>query len=130
MYNLMHKTVPELPHAMLQDLENIKKLFIEEYNKKSQANMAKAATAPKMVEHMPNMRMGEGLIEEPPKRAILLSIASGARTRMGPIPPTIPLSAVGLRRTARQRTSLLSSLTPQRNPGKRRVAGIPVRWLI
>ncbi len=27
-YNLMHKTVPELPHAMLQDLKNIKKLFV------------------------------------------------------------------------------------------------------
>ncbi len=52
-YNLMHKTVPELPHTMLQDLENIKKLFIEKYNKKAQANKAKAATAPKMAECVP-----------------------------------------------------------------------------
>jgi hypothetical protein len=28
-YNLTHKTVPESPCMMLQDLENIKKLFIE-----------------------------------------------------------------------------------------------------
>jgi hypothetical protein len=34
-YNLMHKTVLESPWAMLQDLKNIKKLFIEKYNKKA-----------------------------------------------------------------------------------------------
>ncbi len=45
-YDLTHKTVPELPRAMLQDLENIKELFIEKYNKKAQANKAKAETAP------------------------------------------------------------------------------------
>ncbi len=74
--------------------------------------------------------MGEGPIEEPPKRAILPSIASGARMQMGPIPPTIPSSVVGLRRTARKRTSLLSAATLQRSPGKRWLAEIPVRWLI
>jgi hypothetical protein len=34
-YNPMHKTVPESPRAMLQDLENIKKLFVEKYIKKA-----------------------------------------------------------------------------------------------
>jgi hypothetical protein len=38
---------------MLQDLENIEKLFVEKYNEKAQANKAKAATAPKMAECMP-----------------------------------------------------------------------------
>jgi hypothetical protein len=52
-YNLTHKTLPELPRAMLQDLENIKKLFVEKYNEKAQANRAKAATAPKMAECVP-----------------------------------------------------------------------------
>jgi hypothetical protein len=52
-YNLTHKTVPELPRAMLQDHENIEKLFVEKYNEKAQANKAKAATAPKMAERMP-----------------------------------------------------------------------------
>ncbi len=83
-YGLMHKTVPELPCAMLQDLENIKKLFVEKYNKKAHTYKAKAATAPKMAERAPKKRsMGEGLIEEPPKRAVLHSIASGARQQMG-----------------------------------------------
>ncbi len=92
---------------MLQDLENIKKLFVEKYNEKAQANKTKAATALKMAERVPKYaRMGEGPIEEPPKRAILPSIASGARQRMGPIPPTIPSSVIGMRRTACQRTSL------------------------
>ncbi len=34
-YNLMHKTVPESPRTMLQDLKNIEKLFVEKYNKKA-----------------------------------------------------------------------------------------------
>jgi hypothetical protein len=34
-YDLTHKTVPESPCAMLQDLENIKKLFTEKYNEKA-----------------------------------------------------------------------------------------------
>ena len=38
---------------MLQDLENIEKLFVEKYNDKAQANKAKAATAPKTAERMP-----------------------------------------------------------------------------
>ncbi len=52
-YNLMHKTVPELPCAMLQDLENIEKLLVEKYNEKARASKAKAATAPKTAERMP-----------------------------------------------------------------------------
>jgi hypothetical protein len=52
-YNLRHKTVLESPRAMLQDLENIEKLFIEKYNKKARANKAKAATAPKTAERVP-----------------------------------------------------------------------------
>jgi hypothetical protein len=43
-YDLTHKTVPESPCAMLPDLENIEKLFIERYNEKARANKAKAAS--------------------------------------------------------------------------------------
>jgi hypothetical protein len=42
-YDLTHSTVPESPRAMLMDLENVEKLFVEKYNKKARANMAKAA---------------------------------------------------------------------------------------
>jgi hypothetical protein len=45
---------------MLQDLENIKKLFVEKYNKKAQANKAKAATAPKTAECVPKKRAHGG----------------------------------------------------------------------
>jgi hypothetical protein len=31
-YDLTHKTVPESPRAIIQDLENIEKLFVEKYN--------------------------------------------------------------------------------------------------
>jgi hypothetical protein len=51
--NLIHKTVPESPRAMLQDLKNIEKNFVEKYNAKARANKAKAATAPKTAERVP-----------------------------------------------------------------------------
>ncbi len=59
-YNLTHKTVPELPRTMLQDLENIKNLFVEKYNKKAQANKGKAATAPKTAERVPKKHAHRG----------------------------------------------------------------------
>ncbi len=52
-YDLMHKTVPKSPCTMLQDIENIEKLFIKKHNKKTQANKDKAATASKMAERVP-----------------------------------------------------------------------------
>ncbi len=59
-YDLMHKTVLESPCAMLQDLENIEKLFAEKYNEKARANKAKAATDPKTAEHVPKKRAHGG----------------------------------------------------------------------
>jgi hypothetical protein len=59
-YNLTHETVPELPHAMLQDLKNIKKLFVEKYNEEARANKVKAATAPKTAERVPKKRAHGG----------------------------------------------------------------------
>ncbi len=46
LYELNHKTVPESMRSMLQDLEMIKKVFVEKNNEKAKANVAKAGTAP------------------------------------------------------------------------------------
>jgi hypothetical protein len=46
-YEMNHRTVPESARAMLQDLENIEKLYVERANGKARANKAKASTAPK-----------------------------------------------------------------------------------
>jgi hypothetical protein len=60
-YDLTHKTVPELPRVMLLELKNIKKLFAKRYNKKAQANKAKAAAATKAAElRMPKKRANKG----------------------------------------------------------------------
>jgi hypothetical protein len=68
-YNLTHSTVPESPRAMLMDLENIKKLFVEKYNKKARANKAKAATASKTAERVPKKRAhGGGSDQGAPKK--------------------------------------------------------------
>jgi hypothetical protein len=44
-YDLMHKTIPESPRAMLVDLENIEKMQVEKYNEKAKASKTKAASA-------------------------------------------------------------------------------------
>jgi hypothetical protein len=51
---LMHTLVPESPRAILLDLENIEKLFVEKTNEAARANKAKVATALKGAgEHLP-----------------------------------------------------------------------------
>jgi hypothetical protein len=130
-YNLTHSTVPKSPRAMLMDLKNIKKLFVEKCNKKARASKAKAATASKTAERVPKKHAhGGGSDQEAPKKGCSAKYCKWCKAAGGPYTTTIPSSVVDLRRMASQRTSLLSPLTPQRRPGKRQVAEIPVRWLI
>jgi hypothetical protein len=84
-YDLMHKTVLELPRAMLQDLENIEKLFVEKYNKKAPANKAKAATAPKTAERAPKKRAhGGGSDRGAPKKGRSAKYCKWCKTANGP----------------------------------------------
>jgi hypothetical protein len=82
-YDLTHKTVPELPRTMLLDLENIKKLFVERYNKIAQTNKAKAASATKAAEsHVPKKNAhGGGSDKGAPKkgRSAILQVVQGSR---------------------------------------------------
>jgi len=52
-YALTHVLVPESPRAILNDLENIKKLFAEKANEAARANKAKVAAATKADERVP-----------------------------------------------------------------------------
>ncbi len=84
-YDLTHKTVPESPRAMLQDLENIEKLFIEKYNEKARANKAKAATTPKMAERMPKKHMhGGGSDRGAPQKGRSAKYCKWCKTMNGP----------------------------------------------
>jgi hypothetical protein len=107
-YNLTHKTVPESPRAMLLDLKNIEKMQVERYNEKAKASKAKAATAPLSSVCPGNRQIEEVPIKEPPRKAVLLNIASGARQRTAHSRPTIPWSVIGSRRMAAPRTGWLS----------------------
>jgi hypothetical protein len=63
LYELNHKTVPELPRSMLHNLETIEKVFVEKSNKKAKATKAKADTAPQKglsVPHKKGNRGGSG----------------------------------------------------------------------
>jgi len=58
-YDLTHQTVPESPRAMLQVIENIKKVLSERFNDKARAKKAKAGTANKATElRVPKKRCG------------------------------------------------------------------------
>jgi hypothetical protein len=59
-YEMNHKTIPESPRAMLQNLENIKEVFIEKYNKKAKDNKTMTATAPKANGRVPRKRATGG----------------------------------------------------------------------
>ena len=59
-YEMSHRTVPESAKAMLQDLENIEKVYIERANDKARANKAKASTASKSGGQVPRKHGREG----------------------------------------------------------------------
>jgi hypothetical protein len=130
-YNLTHKTVLELPCAMLQDLKNIEKLFVEKHNKKAQANKAKAATAPKMAERMPKKRAhGGGSNRGAPKKGRSAKYCKWCTMANGPYTTHNTIECHRFEKDGTPKDSLVSPLTPQRSPGKIRVKEIPVRWLI
>jgi len=53
-YNVTHPIVPESPRAIVVDLENLEKVFIEKSNEAARANKAKVTAATKMAgEHIP-----------------------------------------------------------------------------
>ncbi len=84
-YDLTHSTVPESWRAMLMDLENIKKLFVEKYNKKARANKTKAATASKMAEHVPKKRAhGGGSDKGAPKKGRSAKYCKWCKAADGP----------------------------------------------
>jgi hypothetical protein len=70
LYELNHKTVPELTRSMLHDPEMIEKVFVEKNNKKAKANIAKAGTAPQKGLSVPHKKGKGGSSEGPaPKKA-------------------------------------------------------------
>jgi len=127
-YDLTHQTVLELPRTMLQDLETIEKVIAERYSDKARTDKAKAATVPKVNEpRVPKKRRGEGSKEEPVRKDDPISIANGARLLMDHSRPTILASVAGSQKTVVKRTSLLSPLKLERNPGRKRVPETPIR---
>jgi hypothetical protein len=81
----MHKTVPELPRVILQDLENIEKLFVEKYNEKARANKTKAATALQMAERVPKKRThGGGSDRRAPKKGHSAKYCKWCKNANGP----------------------------------------------
>jgi hypothetical protein len=92
-YNLTHKTIPESPRAMLLDLENIEKMQVETTRKPRPARPR--LLQPRLSSVCPgNGRIEEVPIKEPPRKAVLLNIASGARQQTAHSRPTKPRSAV------------------------------------
>jgi hypothetical protein len=82
---ISRRPTTESPRTMLQDLENIEKLFVEKYNEKAQANKAKAATAPKRAGHMPKKRAhGGGSNRGAPKKGHSAKYCKWCKNANGP----------------------------------------------
>jgi hypothetical protein len=138
LYELNHKPVPELTRSMLHDLKTIEKVFIEKNNKKAKANVAKAGTAPQKELSVPRKKgKGGGSRGPAPKKARTANYCKWCKEVNGPyqthntsyIRLTTPAIVVGLTRTAKRQTSLISPSIPQRSPGKKAVVTRD-RWLI
>ncbi len=67
------------------DLKNIKKLFVEKYNKKARANKAKAATASKTAERVPKKHAhGGGFDKGAPKKGRSAKYCKWSKVADGP----------------------------------------------
>jgi hypothetical protein len=93
-YNMTHPIVPESPRAILLDLENPEKVFVEKSNEAARVNKAKVAAAAKLVgEHIPRKGKrahGGGPEKGTPKKGVPTSFANGARLLMDCSRPTTP----------------------------------------
>jgi len=86
-YALMHVLVPESPRAILGDLKNIEKLFVEKANDAARANKAKVAAATKADERVPRKRKqsnGGGPDKGTPKRGRTDKYCKWCKTVDGP----------------------------------------------
>jgi hypothetical protein len=87
-YALTHTLVPESPRAILLDLENIEKLFLEKTNEAARANKAKVATALKGAgEHVPRKGKrvnGGGLDKGTPKEGRIVKYCKWRKGIDGP----------------------------------------------
>ncbi len=84
-YDLTHSMVPGSSRAMLMDLKNIVKLFVEKYNKKARANKAKAATASKTAERVPKKHVhGRGSGKGAPKKGHSAKYCKWCKAANGP----------------------------------------------
>jgi hypothetical protein len=130
-YNLTHSTVPESPRAMLMDLKNIEKLFVEKYNKRARANKAKAATASKRAERVPKKHAhGGGSDQGAPKKGCSAKYCKWCKAAGGPYTTHDTIKCRRFEKDGKPRDKPAKTSTPQRSPGKRQVAEISVRWLI
>ena len=79
------ETVPESARAMLQDLENIEKVYIECANDKARANKAKASAAPKSGGQVPRKHNREGGSKGPaPKKGCPAKYCKWCKAAGGP----------------------------------------------
>jgi hypothetical protein len=92
-YNLMHSTVPESPHALLADLENIERVMLERYGEKQQSKDKAATARPEKGKPSKGVPKGGSSIRVP-KKAKVKKFCQSARLMAGPIRLTIRLSVI------------------------------------
>ncbi len=85
LYELTHKTVPELARSMLHNLEMIEKVFVEKNIEKAKASVAKAGTATQKGASVPRKKGNGGGSRGPaPKKAKTVKYCKHCKAVDGP----------------------------------------------
>ena len=125
-----HRTVPESVRAMLQDLENIEKVYIECANNKARANKAKASTAPKSGGQVPRKYGREGGSKGPaPKKGRSAKYCKWCNAAGGPFTMHNIAECCKFDKEGKQLVKPTKPFDSAKSP-KRKAAQILARWLI
>ncbi len=115
---------------MLVDLENIEKIQVEKYNEKAKASKAKAASASAELRVPKKRANAEGADKGTPKKGCTAKYCKWCKAANGSFMTHDTAECRRFEKDGSPKDRLVKPFDSVRSPGRRRVAGIPVRWLI
>jgi hypothetical protein len=125
-----HGTIPESTRTMLQDLENIEKVYVECANNKARANKAKASTAPKSGGQVPRKHVREGGSKGPaPKKVHSAKYCKWCKAAGGPFTTHETAECHRFNKECKQLVKPTKPFDSAKSP-ERKAAQILARWLI
>jgi len=126
-----HPIVPESPRAILLDLENLEKVFVEKSNEAAQANKAKVAAATKMAgERVPRKGKrahGGGPKKGTPKKGRTYKFCKWCKAVDGPFMTHNTTECCRFNKDGSQKDRLTKPLDSAKKPWKKPGSGDPAQ---